>query len=236
MEIISGIHKIDGIRGANCYLVTSGTGMLVIDTGMPGNGNRIVNYIKGLGKKPSDINYVVLTHADIDHVGSAAEIKKMTSAKLAIHEDEAAVLTGKTRGKHVKGLPGLLFKLMSPLVRFHTVEPDIILKDNMDIAGFKVIHTPGHTNGSICLYQSGKIIFVGDALRSDSNGNPRSPSKSMSVDVVQAKASLIAISELEFDSLLPGHGTPMIGQASAKLKNMVKDLKRDDQISNAKNK
>jgi len=225
MEIISGIHKIEGVRGANCYLVITETGMLVIDTGMPGNGNRIKNYIKGLGKKPSDINCVVLTHADIDHVGSVAEIKKMTSAKLAIHEDDAAVLTGKTRGKHVKGLLGLLFKLMSPLVRFHPAEPDIILKDNVDIAGFKIIHTPGHTNGSICLYQPGKIIFVGDALRSDSNGNPRPPSKTMSADVVQAKASLIAISELEFDSLLTGHGAPVVGNASTKVKNLVKDLK-----------
>ena len=76
MEIISGIHKIEGVRGANCYLVITETGMLVIDTGMPGNGNRIKNYIKELGKKPSDINYVVLTHADIDHVGSAAELRK----------------------------------------------------------------------------------------------------------------------------------------------------------------
>ena len=85
----------------------------------------------------------------------------------------------KNQGKTIKGLLGLLFKLMSPLMRFHPVEPDIILKDNMDIAGFKVIHTPGHTNGSICLYQPGKIIFVGDALRSDSNGNPRPPSKNL---------------------------------------------------------
>jgi glyoxylase-like metal-dependent hydrolase (beta-lactamase superfamily II) len=236
MEIISGIHKIEGVRGANCYLVITETGMLVIDTGMPGNGNRIRNYIKGLGKKLSDINCVVLTHADIDHVGSAAEIKKMTSAKLAIHEDDAAVLTGKTRGKHVKGLLGLLFKLMSPLMRFHPAEPDIILKDNVDIAGFKVIHTPGHTNGSICLYQQGKIIFVGDALRSDSNGNPRPPSKTMSADVVQAKASLIAISELEFDSLLTGHGAPVVGNASTKVKNLVKDLKQNEQIPNTKTK
>ena len=110
-------------------------------------------------------------------------------------------------------------------MRFHPAEPDIILKNNVDIAGFKVIHTPGHTNGSICLHQPGKIIFVGDALRSDSNGNPRPPSKTMSADVVQAKASLIAISELEFDSLLTGHGAPAVGNASTKVKNLVKDLK-----------
>ena len=50
-----------------------------------------------------------------------------------------------------------------------------MLKDNMDIEGFNVIHTPGHTNGSICLYNRPEIIFVGDAVRSDSSGNPRPP-------------------------------------------------------------
>jgi len=55
--------------------------------------------------------------------------------------------------KSVRGPLGLLFKLASPLKGFHPVVPDIILKENMDIAGFKVIFTPGHTNGGICLYQ-----------------------------------------------------------------------------------
>jgi hypothetical protein len=58
----------------------------------------------------------------------------------------------------------------------------------------------------------------------------------MSADIAQANASLIAIAELEFDSLLPGHGAPVIGQASTKLKNLLMHLKRDDQISNTKNK
>jgi glyoxylase-like metal-dependent hydrolase (beta-lactamase superfamily II) len=236
MEIISGIHKIEGVRGANCYLVITETGMLVIDTGMPGNGNRIKNYIKGLGKKPSDINCVVLTHADIDHLGSAAEIKKITGAKLAIYASDAPVLSGKSGFKTIRGPLGLLFKLMSPLVRFHPVEPDLILENDTDIEDFKVIHTPGHTNGSICLYKQGKVIFIGDALRSDSKGNPKLPRKIMSADIAQANASLIAIAELEFDSLLPGHGAPVIGQASTKLKNLLMHLKRDDQISNTKNK
>lgn len=236
MEIVPGIHRIDRIRGANCYLIVNEAGTLMVDTGMPGNGNRIINYIKAIGKKPTDISYVVLTHADIDHIGSAAEIKKLTGAKLAIHAGDAPILSGKIGLKTIRGPLGLLFKLMAHVIRFNSVEPDIILGDNMDIAGFKVLHTPGHTNGSICLYQPGKIIFVGDALKSDSNGNPRLPSKNLSADFVQAKASLIAIAELEFDSLFPGHGAPVIGQASAKLKNLVKDLKRNDQIPNTKDK
>ena len=173
MEITSSIHRVDGIRGANCYLVISQAKMLVIDTGMPGNGNKIINYVKGLGKNPSDINYIILTHADIDHIGSAAEMKKMTGAKLAIHTGDAPILSGKSGFKTIRGPLGVLFKLMSRLMRFQPVEPDIILGDDFEVDGFKVIYTPGHTNGSISLYLPGKVIFVGDALRSDSKGNPK---------------------------------------------------------------
>ena len=234
MEITTGIHQINGISGANCYLVITGTKLLVIDTGMPGNGSKIIEYIKGLGKNPSDINYIILTHADIDHIGSAAEIKKMTGAKLAIHTSDAPILAGKSRFKTVRGPLGVLFKLMARLMRFHPVEPNVILQDNVEIGGFKVIHSPGHTNGSICLYQPGKVIFVGDALRSDSKGNPKPPSKNFSADIVRAKASLIMISQLEFDILLPGHGAPVIGRASSKLKDLLTRLKLDTQILNIK--
>ena len=52
MEIISGIHKIDGVRGANCYLVTSGPEMVLIDCGMRGSSRKIADYVKRLGKIP----------------------------------------------------------------------------------------------------------------------------------------------------------------------------------------
>ena len=225
MEIISGIHKIDGVRGANCYLVTSGPEMVLIDCGMRGSSRKIADYMKRLGKNPSDIKYIVLTHSDIDHVGGAAEVKKLTGAKLVIHEADAGVLTGKAKGKHVKGLLGLLFKLMAQVIRFQTVEPDIIIKDNIDLAGFKIIHTPGHTDGSICLYQPGKVLFAGDALRSDQSGNPEPPSKMMAADILQAKASVTLIAGLDFDTLLVGHGAPVKGEASAKVKKLLANWK-----------
>ena len=225
MEITSGIHQINGIRGANCYLVITESKMLLIDTGMPDNGKKIINYIKGLGKNPTDINWVILTHADIDHIGSAAEIKKMTGAKLAIHANDAPILSGKSGFKTVRGPLGLLFKLVTRLLRFQAVEPNVILQDNAEIDGFKVIHTPGHTNGSICLYQPGKVIFAGYALRSDSKGNPKPPAGRLSADIARAKDSLMAISQLEFDVLLTGHGAPVVGEASTKIKKMLTHLR-----------
>jgi glyoxylase-like metal-dependent hydrolase (beta-lactamase superfamily II) len=227
MEITSGIHRIDGVRGANCYLVITESKMLVIDTGMPGNGNKITKYVRGLGKNPSDISYVILTHADIDHIGSAAEMKRITGAKLGIHANDAPILSGKRGFRTIRGplLVRVLFKVMTRLMRFHSVEPDVILGDDFELDGLKVIHTPGHTDGSICLYLPPKLIFVGDALRSNSKGNPKPLSKVFSADITQAKASLKAISELEFDICLTGHGAPIVGSASTKIKNLLTHLK-----------
>lgn len=225
MEISPDIHRIDGVRGANCYLVVRESRMLLIDTGMPGNARRVMNYVKGMGKNPSGIGYVILTHADIDHIGSAAEMKKMTGAKLAIHADDAPILEGKRGFKAVRGPLGLLFRLMVRMMRFQPVEPDIVLAADSEVDGFTIIHTPGHTRGSISVYAPGKVIFVGDALRSDSRGNPVPPSRALSLDRVQASASVAAISRLQFDMCLTGHGAPVIGDASAKVRDLVTRLK-----------
>jgi len=60
MEIIPGVHKIDGVSGANCYLVTSGTETVLIDAGMRGSSKKIESYLKTMGKNLSDIKYISL--------------------------------------------------------------------------------------------------------------------------------------------------------------------------------
>ena len=220
MEIIPGVHKVDGVRGANSYLVISDSEGIVVDTGMPGNGKNIADYITKLGKKLGDISYIVLTHSDIDHSGSAAELKALTGAKLAVHAVDAAALSGEMRMKRPKGILMPLFWLMSKMIRFHLMKPDVMLKDGDIIGDYKVVHCPGHTGGSISLYHLPDIIFVGDALRSDGKGNPLLPSSVMSLDMVQAIDSVKKISNLEFSVLLPGHGTPVIKEASRKVRNL----------------
>jgi hydroxyacylglutathione hydrolase len=225
MEIIPGIHRIDGIRGAHAYLVIGEDETLVIDTGMPGNAKKIAAYIERLGKNLSDIKFIILTHADIDHIGSAAELKRMTGARLAIHADDAPILRGKQSFKTIRGPLGFILKLAMRLIRYLPIEPDIILGADSEIEGFRIIHVPGHTNGSICVYKPGKVIFVGDALRSDSSGNPKPIFWISSLDKAKARASLTTIATFDFDTLLTGHGAPVVGNASQKVKNMVARLR-----------
>jgi hydroxyacylglutathione hydrolase len=221
MEIVPGIHRIDGVRGANAYLVINEDGILIIDTGMPGNARRITAYVERLDKRLLDVGFIILTHADVDHSGSAAALRRLTAAKLAIHVDDAQILRGRESLKTVKGPLGYIEKLAMTLIPFRPAEPDIILSGESEIVGFRIVHVPGHTNGSICIYKPGEVIFVGDALRSDSSGNPQPPSRISSLDDVKARASLATISALDFDTLLPGHGASVVGNASQRVKDMV---------------
>jgi len=214
MEIAHGIHRIENVRGANCYLLFTDAGAALVDTGMPGNEKKIFEYVRSTGTDPKRLEYIVLTHSDIDHSGSVAKLKGLTNAKVAIHEADAPRLAGEKRLKEVKGATGVLFGVMSPFMHFTPLKPDVLLKDSDRILGCTVIHTPGHTEGSISLYREKEAIFVGDALRTDSRGMSRLPSGSMTVNMEQAKESVRKISTFEYAVLLPGHGPPITQEAS----------------------
>jgi hydroxyacylglutathione hydrolase len=232
MELGRGINLIPKVRGANSYAVLEETRagafdhLTLIDTGMPGNAARIVDFLESLGKARTASCTIILTHADIDHSGSVAGLKeKLRNVKVAIHEADAPRLTGEKPLKEVRGLVGLLFRAMSPFIKFKPVKPDVLLKDGEQVDGLSVIHTPGHTEGSICLYsESLKAMFVGDALRTDKNGRPKLPSAAMTFNIGEAKNSIRKIASYEFELLLPGHGPPIVTDASKMVKEFAASL------------
>jgi hydroxyacylglutathione hydrolase len=221
MQITQSIHLIPRVRGANSYLFIGKEEAAVVDTGMPGNAPKILEFMRGLGKEPSWLSYILVTHSDIDHSGSVAELRKLTNARVAIHRADAPRLSGEMKLKEVKGAMGVLFSVMSPFIRFTPVRPDILLEDLSTIAGLTVIHTPGHTDGSISLYFPNEALFVGDALRTNEEGLLELPSASMTANMDQAKDSVKKVSELQFSCLLPGHGQPITSDASTRLREFV---------------
>jgi len=214
VEIIYGIHQVDGVRGANSYLVLAQAGAAVVDAGMPGNEEKILEYAGRVGVGPRDIRFIVLTHPDMDHSGSVARLKTLTGAKVAIHELDAPRLAGEKKLKEIKGPLGPVLGVMGVFMRFTPVKPDILLRDSSTMLDLQVIHTPGHTAGSICLLRQNEAMFVGDAMRTDSKGRPRLPSGAMTVDMEKARESLRKISDYSYEALLPGHGPPIASGAS----------------------
>jgi len=227
VEVVRGIHLIDHVRGANSYLVLTNDAAAIIDTGMPGNEKRIVEYANSIRVETATIRYIILTHPDIDHSGSVANLKRLTNAKVAIHEVDAPRLTGEKKLKEVKGPMSILLGVGGTFMRFTPVKPDILLKDSDRILDLVVIHTPGHTDGSICLYRENEAIFVGDAIRTGSGGKPDLTSGSMTANMEQARESARRISTYQYDILLPGHGPPITHGASGIMVDYVKNRLAD---------
>ena len=220
MEIVPGIHQVDGVNG-NCFIIVRDE-LTIIDTGMPKNSTKIVKYIQDiLKRKPTDIETIVLTHFHIDHVGDAGDLKKLSGAKVAIHEADADYVAGKKTPPVPGGGMGIIVKVLMPLFfRSKPVEPDIQINDGDTIAGLTAIHTPGHTPGSICLFDpASKILFVGDLLRFTGNKIDIGP---LPLDSGEVQQSIDKNAALDFDIMLSGHGVPLRPDASVKVREFAK--------------
>ncbi len=220
MEITKGIHRVDGVN-ANCYIVGD-KDLTLIDTGMPNNGDAILRYIKGMGREPHDVKTIIITHSHIDHIGSLSAVKEATGAKVAVHRSEALILSGKEQMPMPKGAMAVLIKAVGTIMKAPPVQPDALLDDGSDISGLLVMHTPGHTPGSIALLdKKRRAIFVGDTLRVGKDG-VEGPPERFTLDPELAKKSMQRIASLDFDTMLSGHGEPLMPRAAEKVREFLK--------------
>jgi glyoxylase-like metal-dependent hydrolase (beta-lactamase superfamily II) len=211
MEVAEGIHKVEGTWVGNAYLLQLDDGLLVVDTGMPGRAGRILECVGRLGLRPGDIRIIVLTHWHPDHMGSAAELRSLTGATIAIHELDAAILAGGERPPKGRRTMGALLRLF----RVRPVVADTMLVAGDVVGGLEVIHVPGHTAGSIALRRGDGVVFSGDALLGDRRGEARPPDPGLSLDPALASESAARLLALQPRLLLPGHGAPVRGLPAA---------------------
>ena len=217
-----GVHQVPDIGFSNAYLVEiGGQSLALIDTGTPGKEQKVLGYLSSIGRKPSDISYIILTHPDADHSGSAARLKALTGAKVAIGKLDAPRLSGEMKLKEASGFGSVMIGLFGSMMKVERMKADMELNDGDTIGPLTILDTPGHTDGSVSVYKSNEAIFVGDLLRTDGSGKLKLSSANMSRSVPQMKASTEKISKLEFSMLLPGHGKPINEDASKKLKEFV---------------
>ena len=143
-----------------------------------------------------EIDTIVLTHCHFDHTAYVKEIAHMCKAKVAIHTIDAGGLVDDARSL------SLHFGARSP-----GVVPDVVLGEGDTIGGLTVLHTPGHTPGSICLFSEREgVLISGDTVFSDGCfGRYDFPGGSR----MELRRSLDRLSLLEVAGLYPGHGEPV---------------------------
>jgi glyoxylase-like metal-dependent hydrolase (beta-lactamase superfamily II) len=226
VKINENVYLFEKIKGANSYLYISDTSEIsIIDAGMPGNAFKILSQISEMGISLETIKYIILTHSDIDHMGSVADLKNATGAFVAIHEKEVPYLLGEKKKKlkgMIGGMIGLIFGILLKFMKIQTIIPDITLKEGDFVGGLKVIPCPGHTEGSISLYKAETVLFSGDAIITDKDSNIKGFNNRATSDTLEAAKTINKIKHLKFEVLLPGHGSPILKNASDKLREFDK--------------
>jgi len=177
---------------SNCYIVGSESTKegLIIDPGA--EANEILKNVKDLGL---NIKAIALTHAHIDHIGAVKEVKEATGAEIAVHTDDVSLLQDRSFGT--------AFGISYPA----PPAPDRLLNggDSIDIGDlrFSVIHTPGHSQGGICLFGHG-LVFSGDTLFNYGIGRTDFPGCSYGqlMNSIQTKLMVLP----DNTAIYPGHG------------------------------
>jgi len=206
------VHRID-FGFVNAYLVREGEGYILIDTGMPQHWSRLEAELQEVGCLPDKLKLAIITHGDVDHVGSCARLQKEYQARVAIHPgDQAAVEIGAHVEREGRGIAGKIMVLLSKLVggtgSFDTFQPDILLEDGQSLSEYglaaRVIHIPGHTKGSIAILTEDGQLFVGDTFSNQS----RPGSAPFIQNFQELRDSTAQLKELKAKVVYPGHGNP----------------------------
>ena len=195
------VHCMTSKKIANIFLLVSNGELTLIDTGNNDELENIRALVDKAGHSLDQLKRIVITHCHTDHVGSLAALRQATSAQVLAHENEAPFITQETPFPSPRSgvIARLLHTFVEPLSRPEPCSVDRTLKHGEAIegAGLTVIHVPGPSPGSICLYHSEtRALFTGDAII-NMFGKMRGPIKPFCSDVREARRSLTKLVELD---------------------------------------
>ena len=231
-EVAARIYRL-GADLVNWFIVEDGGRFTVVDTGLPKQYEQLPAALAKLGHTLNDVDAVLLTHAHGDHIGSAAQIKGASGAVVHVHRADAGLAQGNDRSDnersyvrdmyHPHSWKVLVFLLRNGVFKAPPVHELATFEhgETLDIPGRpRVIHTPGHTDGSACLEITDRqVIFSGDALVTLSmvtgERTPRIMPRSFNKNSRQALLSLNELKGSRAELVLPGHGEPWHGSVDA---------------------
>lgn len=203
-------------------------GAALVDTGLPGQRDQIAGALEQAGVGLADLRRIVLTHQDVDHVGSLPDLVEATGARVLASEVEVPFIVGAERPRFdrpdfVQAYPAIA----TLLERLKQVKVDEALADGARIelaGGVRAVATPGHTVGHMCLYlERSRTIIAGDALTAEA-GRLQGPSPTATADMATASRSVCKLAELDVAAIVCYHGGVVTEDASGQLRRVADEL------------
>jgi glyoxylase-like metal-dependent hydrolase (beta-lactamase superfamily II) len=213
------VYRVEHAR-INSYLIDAADGVVLVDAGLPSAAGAILDRLRAIGREPSDVRAILVTHAHLDHAGGLAALKKATGATVYMHRLDAGLVRAGRARRDWSPAPGFINEV---IFRVLDAAPDRL--EPADVAGevedgdivpaaggIQALHVPGHSAGHIAYLwpEHGGVLFVGDAashemgLRQGANWE----------DVEEGMCSLRRLAALDFDIACFAHGRPIVGGAS----------------------
>jgi glyoxylase-like metal-dependent hydrolase (beta-lactamase superfamily II) len=224
-DVAPGIHRIEDAY-VNWYLLEDGGSVTVVDAGLPRSWGSLQAALEAIGRKPSDVEALVLTHAHFDHVGFAERMRSEWHVPVWVHERDQSLTRHPLNYEHEHSRlhhwnnPGGLMVLATMVLNGMPITKGIAEvrgfadETELDVPGRpRPVFAPGHTHGSVALHLPDHgVLIAGDAIVTldpyTGRRGPRIVSGAATADSREAIASLQALAETGAQTILPGHGDP----------------------------
>jgi glyoxylase-like metal-dependent hydrolase (beta-lactamase superfamily II) len=224
MEIAPGVHAIR-LLSVYAFLISEPR-MTLIDTGHIGSGRRVERFVRGIDRSMAELDRIICTHAHPDHIGAVRELAADREVEVLMHPADLAGLSVRLRDAVANRNRGQLIAYFTR----HPGEATPIVDGQVlpMLGGLEVVHTPGHTPGSVCLYaRAHKLLFTGDVLQVI-RGRVTFASAVFSDDMALARASVERMAELDVETIAFSHYPPwreganeVLGQLAARARGLA---------------
>jgi glyoxylase-like metal-dependent hydrolase (beta-lactamase superfamily II) len=193
----------------NCYLAED----VLVDAGRRWDRGRIFSELDGV-----EISMVALTHVHPDHQGVAKDVCEARGVPLACHEDDVEAMEGK-RPIQEADASNPVNRVIRALWEGPPYEVERVLSEGDEVAGFRVVHAPGHARGEVVFFrESDRVAICGDVIRNMSyaTGLPgiKEPPGIFTYDPAENRRSIRKLAELSPSLILPGHGPAVTDMAA----------------------
>ncbi|WP_420629164.1 MBL fold metallo-hydrolase [Candidatus Leptofilum sp.] len=227
MEIAPNIHWLE--TSSNVYLIIDAPHVVLVDTGTPRQQDKIFTKLRQLSHQPTDLTHILITHADIDHVGSLAALYNTSGAQIMAGAASAQLIS---QGKSPQHMPMLVQWIIDTFMKYGAVpqEKISVFKDGETLpflGGLQVLATPGHTLDHFSFFSpTAGVLFAGDAIDTR-NGRINLTRPAITADKTAARHSAIRLLELSPAVIATGHGSPSTNHTSDQIMQLFNTLRQE---------